>query len=143
MPFESGETTQSVAIKVLIELHHQILIHEAGAIRGEIEAIHDMRVAIRRVRSALANFALCINPVIRQRARAELENLAAALGEVRDLDVMIESLQAVMIKRPVEDRVHIEALIKRLKRRRKAHHQKLLGYLAGADFAELRMESFT
>jgi CHAD domain-containing protein/predicted phosphodiesterase len=58
----------------------------------EIEHIHGMRVAMRRLRSALPLFPLCF-PGKRIRGwRSGLRKTARALGEARDIDVQIEFL---------------------------------------------------
>src|SRR5688572_32783116 len=58
---------------------------EHDARRGDADAVHDMRVATRRLRSALRTF----RPVLRrwQPLRDELKWLADALGGARDNDV--------------------------------------------------------
>jgi len=65
---------------------------EPGTRLGEDpEELHDMRVATRRMRAALALFAGVL-PVRAQTFREELGWLARMLGGVRDLDVQLEGL---------------------------------------------------
>ncbi len=67
---------------------------EPGTRLGEdVEELHDMRVATRRLRAALALFAGVL-PVRAQTFRQELGWLAGVLGAVRDLDVQLEGLAA-------------------------------------------------
>jgi CHAD domain-containing protein len=64
---------------------------EPGTRLGEdIEELHDMRVATRRLRAALDLFAGVL-PVRAQTFRSELGWLASVLGDVRDLDVQREA----------------------------------------------------
>ena len=65
------------------------------ALVGEIEAIHDLRVAARRLRSALS--LLVEKPRGRRAARADrtLRDLARAAGRGRDLDVVLEILESI------------------------------------------------
>jgi CHAD domain-containing protein len=66
-----------------------MLAQEPGTRLGEdIEALHQMRVATRRMRAGLDMFADVL-PVRAVRLRAELGWLAAVLGEVRDLDIQL------------------------------------------------------
>ena len=58
------------------------------------EGVHQMRVATRRLRSDLKTFAPMIDEEWRKSFRAEAKWLADLLGEVRDLDVMLERLHA-------------------------------------------------
>jgi CHAD domain-containing protein len=69
-----------------------LLARESGTRLGEdIEELHDMRVATRRLRAAIDMF-VDVLPVRIQGVRKELGWLAAALGEVRDLDVQLEHM---------------------------------------------------
>lgn len=72
-----------------------MLAHEAGTRLGEdIEELHDMRVATRRLRAALALFGEVL-PVGSSAVRDELKWLAQQLGRVRDLDVQLERFTAM------------------------------------------------
>jgi triphosphatase len=69
-----------------------LLAHEAGTRLGDdIEELHDMRVATRRLRAAFELFATAL-PARAQTLRSELKWLADALGAVRDLDVQLEGM---------------------------------------------------
>ena len=66
-----------------------MLAHVPGTRLGEdIESLHQMRVATRRMRAGMDMFAAVL-PVRAGRLRAELGWLAALLGEVRDLDIQL------------------------------------------------------
>lgn len=58
----------------------------------DIEYIHRMRVASRRLRAALPLFRSCIPPKQYERWMAEIGNITRALGEARDADVQIAFL---------------------------------------------------
>src|SRR5215210_685996 len=81
------------------------------------EGVHDMRVASRRLRSALRDF----NPYLRKRklasAAVELKSIADALGLVRDEDVAIMALEELQREAPEE----VAAGIAELVRERRAH----------------------
>ena len=72
-----------------------------GTIGGDADALHDMRVALRRLRSALQNFEGSADaPLLTKRVsrefktwRRDLGTLGDALGAVRDFDVLDEYLQ--------------------------------------------------
>jgi CHAD domain-containing protein len=64
-----------------------------GAIDGEDpEALHDLRVAVRRSRSALRHATKVLPPELLDCFRPELTELQRATGAVRDLDVLLEAL---------------------------------------------------
>ena len=73
----------------------QMIWNEPGARLGlDAEALHDMRVAVRRMRAALRVFAGAIPSRRRMALARELRWLGDALGAVRDLDVSLLHLRA-------------------------------------------------
>ncbi|HKE52431.1 MAG TPA: CYTH and CHAD domain-containing protein [Actinomycetes bacterium] len=70
--------------------------------RDDSEAVHDFRVAVRRLRSTLRTFRQLL-PVDRSEpVRAELRWLASELGPVRDLEVIAERLADAVAAEPPE-----------------------------------------
>ena len=59
----------------------------------DIERVHDMRVASRRLRAVLEIFAPCFPPSEYKGILRDVKQLADALGERRDPDVHIDALQ--------------------------------------------------
>lgn len=104
----------------------------------DIEALHDMRVATRRLRAALEVFAPCF-PVKRQRkALKRVKALADALGERRDRDVAIEFLTEFADEAPEADGAAIKALIERLRREQRQANEELEPFLAAKRLKKLR-----
>ncbi|HEX9003202.1 MAG TPA: CHAD domain-containing protein [Blastocatellia bacterium] len=136
----AAEATQEFAQKVFYELQQAILRHEADALSGDIEAIHDMRVGIRRLRVAIGNFSVCLSREQRNRLRTSLKNLADALGGVRDLDVMVDALRSKLASRPAQNRAAISLFISRLRSRRRRRHHQLAAYLQGEEYARFKSE---
>jgi CHAD domain-containing protein len=69
-----------------------LLLHQPAALRGDAEAVHQMRKAIRRLRAELR---MCRTLVTEDWAGAlndRLKQLGRTLGNVRDLDVVRERL---------------------------------------------------
>ncbi len=60
---------------------------------SDIEGVHDMRVAIRRLRSAMRDFEPLVKKRLPRKLRKDLKRVADALGAVRDQDVAIEFLE--------------------------------------------------
>ena len=67
---------------------------------ADVDEIHDLRVATRRARTAAKIFADAVDPDALRRVRRELTRLSDRLGDVRDIDVMLE---AVSKARPTDD----------------------------------------
>ncbi|HEU4512564.1 MAG TPA: CYTH and CHAD domain-containing protein [Nocardioidaceae bacterium] len=66
-------------------------------------AVHDMRVALRRLRSALATYRPLLDRDVTDPVRDELRWLAQALGQVRDTEVIRRRLQRLLSEEPSEN----------------------------------------
>ena len=66
------------------------------------DAVHRMRVAIRRLRSALATYRPLLEREVTDPIRDELKWLAQALGEVRDTEVAHQRLRRLLAEEPAE-----------------------------------------
>jgi CHAD domain-containing protein len=73
----------------------------------DIEHIHRMRVASRRLRAALPLFASCFPEKKYQQWMEEIQKVTRALGEARDTDVQIAFLTKLIKKR--QARIHTDA----------------------------------
>jgi CHAD domain-containing protein len=89
-----------------------MLSHEQGTLLGEdIEELHDMRVATRRMRSAFDIFSPAFNPKIINRYLKGLRKVGRALGQVRDMDVLLLNAMSFQKKMPEQARPGLEALL--------------------------------
>ena len=94
--------------------------------RGDTEAVHQTRVATRRLRSDLKTFDQVIDPVWRSHTRADLKWIAEGLGEVRDLDVLAGHLESEQSHAVGSDSRPFGELQLDLSRRREVAHAALL-----------------
>lgn len=69
---------------------------------SDIEGVHDMRVASRRLRSALRDFKPYLRPRPLASVAVDLKRVADALGAVRDADVAIMALEELQAEAPAE-----------------------------------------
>ena len=89
----------------------EVFEHVDGVLdTGDIERVHDMRVATRRLRAVLEVFASCFPKKEHKRLLREVKDLADALGERRDPDVAIASLERFVAELGDEERPGIEGL---------------------------------
>ena len=114
---------------------------EKGARAGQdIEAVHAMRVATRRMRSALALF----EPYYRRRAIKSLgrglKRTARALGAVRDLDVFLERAEAYRQRLPEARQAELDPMLRHWQRQRDAARDDLIGWLDSSDFEKFEAE---
>lgn len=141
---EVGPTTLSgtptigeLAFVVLRRNFELMLRHEPGTRLGEdAEDLHDMRVATRRMRAALAMFADVL-PVRARHIRDELGWLADVLGAVRDLDVQLERVDSWMEEVPAADRGALGDLIHLLREQRRRARGSLLDALESSRYDRL------
>ena len=70
--------------------------------RDEPDAVHQMRVATRRLRSTLRSFGQIISRDRTQRLATELKWLGTVLGDARDAEVLAAHLQAGLCETPAE-----------------------------------------
>lgn len=115
----------------------------------DIECVHDLRVALRRLRCALTVLAGFFPAHLVKRWRKPVRRLTRTMGAARDADVQIEFLKA-FLKGTTDPRCRpgIERLLLRTTQRREALQSKVLRELerfekaavAGALDAALRQE---
>ncbi len=116
----------------------RVILHYAPlvAMREGTEPVHQMRVAVRRLRSALALFRRAVACPEIAAAKAELGVLGRALGPARDWDVFVNGTgEAVTAAFP--DDAAVARLIGAAKRRRDACYEELSRVLASAEFRRL------
>jgi len=82
------------------------------------EPVHQMRVWSRRTRAALELFHSCVDGNALFTIEREIKRVADALGEARDLDVMIETMHKVSFALPELQRPGVLAMIDNLVRDR-------------------------
>lgn len=97
---------------------------------SDIEGVHDVRVASRRLRAAMDVAA----PLFPQRWYKALHRTAkeitSALGDVRDRDVLLVSLRAERETASIAEQPGIDRLIERVDRERRVARVDMEGYLS-------------
>ena len=105
----------------------RLLRHDAGVRLGEDpEAVHQARVATRRVRSALRTFRDVIEPDWGRSLRDRLKGVADRLGAVRDTEVLRDRLRSREPSLPEGDRKGLDELVTSLEMARDEAREQLL-----------------
>lgn len=116
---DCDEPLRTAAGKILWTRFDEMLSFTEVALAGEdIEGVHDMRVATRRLRATLELFRDVFPPRRYRQMRDDVKALARALGEVRDLDVMLERLGRDRQGRPKSQQMVLNEMIADLERDR-------------------------
>ncbi len=137
--FDCEESFSASAAQVIEVRAAEVFAHSDGVLNmDDIEPLHDMRVATRRLRAALEVFDSCFPRKRHRKALKRVKKLADALGERRDRDVAIESLEGMLDGTPEADRPGIEALIGRLREEQRQANDDLRPHLAGKRLKKLR-----
>ena len=90
----------------------RMLAREAGTRDGHVaQDLHAMRVATRRQRAAWRVFGASFRSKRTKRYRTGLREIAARLGAVRDLDVLLETADAYRADLPVTEQRALEPLL--------------------------------
>jgi CHAD domain-containing protein len=105
----------------------RLIANDAGVRLGDdAEAVHQARVATRRLRSDLRTFRALIDERWADALRDELRWLGDVLGAVRDTDVMLERLNAHVAGLDHIDQPAAEHLLDRLRHERERAVEQLL-----------------
>jgi CHAD domain-containing protein len=117
----------------------QMILHEAGTRLGEdIEELHDMRVATRRMRAAFEVFGASFDPKTTKPLLKGLRATGRALGRVRDLDVFMEKAQQYLETVPQEQRAGLNPLLSLWENERLVDRAEMLEYLDSQDYATFK-----
>lgn len=130
-PGLTPEDTIAEAFRKTLAFHFaRMLEHEPGTRVGEdIEALHDMRVATRRMRAAFLVFGAYVEAQPLKPLLKGLRRTGRTLGAVRDLDVFREKVQHYLDTLPEQRRAELDPLLKALNQQREASRASMLAYL--------------
>ncbi|MEO7442789.1 MAG: CYTH and CHAD domain-containing protein [Acidimicrobiales bacterium] len=128
-------TTAEVVRAAIASGTSRLVAHDPGVRMGEDpEDVHQARVAVRRLRSDLRTFAPVLDEAVTEPLRDRLRGLGAALGEVRDAEVLSERLRRQAGELPGANPAAVTALLARLSTGREEARERLLVVLDSDDY---------
>ena len=136
------KSAASVGIKLVLLTRFEELsgFHDAALDWSDPEGVHSMRVASRRLRSALRDF----GPYLRKRALAsvlkELRAIADGLGEVRDQDVAIMALEEIATPAPAQFSATLKHFVETKKQLREQTRDDLKSIIEQTGLKQLESE---
>ena len=147
-PALSADDTMGEAACKTLSLHFQrMLYHEPGTRRGDdIEELHDMRVATRRMRSAFRVFGDYLDGKRLKPMRKGARRTCSKLGNVRDLDVFWEMTERYLEALPPTRKSDLTPLREVWEAEREEAREAMLSYLdsqAYVRFKERTIELLT
>lgn len=117
----------------------EVFAHAEGVLAlDQVEGVHDMRVATRRLRAALEIFEPCFPRKRHRKALKKVKALADALGERRDADVEIELLEELAGGAAEADRAAVRRVIEERRARQREANGELAAHVAPKRLRKLR-----
>lgn len=136
---ESGISFRDAAARTIATRAEEVFEYAHGVLdTTEIENVHAMRVATRRLRAAMEIFAPAFPRKHHRAVLREVKALADALGERRDRDVGIEAMTGVVAALTARDAPGIEHLIAELRDEQAAANVALAAELERIEAIDLR-----
>ena len=118
---------------ILRRLLHMASANLAGTVEDvDPEFLHDLRVAVRRARSALGQLAGCYDEIRHAPLREELRWLGGITGACRDLDVFLADLRGYQGELGSDTGEWLAPLVEEVARQRTEQHAALRAALTSA-----------
>src|SRR6185295_3416255 len=139
------DSVATIGIKLVLVTRFEELYgsREAALDWADPEGVHSMRVASRRLRSALRDFM----PYLRKRGltslNKEMKTLADALGQVRDHDVAIMALEKIEAHAPSKVSTALKEFITAQKELRDEARRELTPMLEQSRLQQLEASFMT
>jgi CHAD domain-containing protein len=137
--FDGRKSFRAVAREAVAVRSEEVFEHAAGVLdTDDIDRVHDMRVATRRLRAVLEVFAPAFDKREHKAVLKDVKALADALGARRDPDVQLAALDAIAAGLPGPDQPGIEALADRFRAEQQDGNRTLAAALKVIEDDDLR-----
>ncbi|MFB6276158.1 MAG: CHAD domain-containing protein [Halothece sp.] len=136
---KTSETFGDWAIAAIAKHSRKMVEHEQGVYQDQDpEALHQMRVGMRRLRTALDGFSRAIE-IPKAAQEKKVGKLARELGTLRDLDVLKESLETEYFPAlPSQEQSNLNAVFQELAKQRQHAYKKVVKTLESKDYQKLK-----
>ena len=134
---QAGQRMLRERVEKLLDWRDEVLRNE------DIEAVHKMRVATRRLRATLDAFETCCEPEQFKKVYRRIKKMADLLGSARDTDVMVQGLRTQIeqiVERPEEEIAGLQWLIQRLDTYRRQRQRTLADFFKRLDEKDLKKQ---
>ena len=131
---DPDEPYRHAAARVVRVRARELFDHAEGVLdTSDIERVHDMRVASRRLRAVLEIFAPCFPSSEFKGVLRDVKQLADALGERRDPDVHIAALEQFAAAAGAATEPGVRLLVEDLRARQAGGNERLAAALARVE----------
>ncbi|MGL5792997.1 MAG: CHAD domain-containing protein [Waterburya sp.] len=128
--------------KIAVEQHFKkILKHETAVLKDkEPEELHQMRVGIRRLRSAMIGFAPAI-ALPKTATEKNVGNIGKVLGELRDLDVLKSTIEKEYLPNlPNSEQKYLAQAVQVITKKRKKAFKKVKSTLEKKSYQHFKQD---
>jgi CHAD domain-containing protein len=116
-----------------------IITKEAEVLADEdVEAVHQMRVSLRRLRSQIRAFAPILD-IPKVMGDKQIGKIARVLGKVRDLDVLQENFKTYCVELPDSEQMHLDKVAATIVKRRRKDVLKVKLMLDERDYQYFKL----
>ncbi len=138
------KTLEVCARQIVVGYFREMMSHKTGASDGtNIEFVHDMRVASRRLRAAMDNFAECFDKESFKKYYKQIKTITRTMGAVRDLDVLIVRFQKELSPLTETEQRDIQGLIEHLQQKREEARKPMLVLFTEFDETDFETQFLT
>src|SRR6266487_4292001 len=135
----AGMSYREAAASTVAVRSQELFDHAEGVLdTSDIERVHDMRVASRRLRAVLEIYEPCFPRKALRDVLTDIKALADALGERRDPDVHLAQLEEFAEAVKAADRPGVEAFAQRVRAEQDAGNEALAATLGELEDTDLR-----
>jgi CHAD domain-containing protein len=135
------DSMAGLACRIFSYQFSSMLCHEEGTVKGEeIEELHDMRVAVRRMRAAAKVFETYLDSEQLEPYLKGLRRTLGSLGEVRDLDVFREKAENYLKPLPPGHEHDLDPLFAVLTEEREKARKNMLDYLDSEKYRTFKRD---
>ena len=136
---EAELSYREAAARTVAVRAEELFHHAAGVLdMSDIERVHDMRVASRRLRAVLEIYEPCFPRKQLRAAIDDVKALADALGERRDPDVQLAQLDEFAAAVKPADRPGVELFAERVRSEQSSANELLAAAIAELEQTDLR-----
>ena len=134
----SDDMMAVAAEKIFAGQWNEVKKAEPGVIdERDIEDVHDMRVALRKMRSAIIIFRNYLDEGWLAETEIGIKTTLSSLGEIRDLDVILEKTDE-WLSFEKTDTSQMPVFYEFVKADRKRFHSQAVGYLKSPEYKQFR-----
>jgi CHAD domain-containing protein len=140
-PGIEADDPMSEAGRKIFRFHYQRMVyHEPGTRMGtDVESLHDMRVATRRMRAAFRVFGPYFEPKAVDSYRKGLKRTGRALGPVRDLDVFHVKIESYLSILPDSKQHDLDPFLTLLEAHRASARERMNTYLDSDQYRRFKV----